>query len=349
MNGPGSHLPAGTTLGAGRYVIDGVLGQGGFGITYRATDVQLDRPVAIKEFFLAGSMRMDGRVMPPAGMGDDFAARRQRVVDEARALARFRHPGIVTVHEYVEENETVYVVMELLAGRTLKSVLAGAAGPLPEEQAVRYATAVAAALDAVHAEQLLHRDIKPDNVMVLPDDQVVLVDFGTAREFALGRSSAMSQTLTPGYAPVEQYTAHGRFGPPTDVYALGATTYHMLTGQPPVPSLDRFRGTPMPAPREVNPAVSAAASDAVAWAMAVEAEHRPQTAGEFGAALQGGAVPTGGTTRIVTPGGGLHRTVTGAAGGSRRAASERAAPPTGSGPAEPGGRCGAERAGWAGW
>ncbi len=306
MNG-GHRLRDGDSLGAGRYVIEAVLGQGGFGVTYRATDTQLHRPVAIKEFFLAGSSRIDGVVQPPPGLEEEFESRKDRIRDEARALARFRHPGIVTVHEYLEEHGTIYVVMELLAGRTLRQVLAAAGGPLPEHQAVRYTAEVAAALDAVHAQNLLHRDIKPDNLMVLDDGQVVLVDFGTAREFAEGRSSLMSQTLTPGYAPVEQYTAHGRFGPPTDVYALGATAYHMLTGVAPMPSLDRYTGgADLVPPRALNPSVSQAASDAVVWAMALAGNDRPQTAGEFATALQGGASPPppdrGGTTRIVTPG-----------------------------------------------
>ncbi len=304
----GHRLAEGATLGGGRYVIDGVLGQGGFGVTYRATDTQLHRPVAIKEFFLAGSSRAGGRVQPPPGLEGEFTARLDRIREEARALARFRHPSIVTVHEYLEDNGTIYVVMELLRGRSLKQVMAG--GPLPEDQAVRYTTEIAAALDAVHAEGLLHRDIKPDNVIVMEDGHVALVDFGTAREFSEGRSSLMSQTLTPGYAPVEQYTAHGRFGPATDVYALGATTYHMLTGIPPVPSLDRYTGAvELPAPSAVNPAVSQAASDAVVWAMALASTDRPQTAGRFAAALRGltaaGTTPGpeggGHTTRLVDP------------------------------------------------
>ncbi len=303
----GHRLAEGSTLGGGRYVIDAVLGQGGFGVTYRATDTQLHRPVAIKEFFLAGSTRVAGQVQPPPGLEGEFADRLERIRDEARALARFRHPSIVTVHEFLEDNGTIYVVMELLRGRSLKQVMAG--GALPEDQAIRYAAEIAGALDAIHAENLLHRDVKPDNIMVMEDGHVALVDFGTAREFSAGQSSLMSQTLTPGYAPVEQYTAHGRFGPATDVYALGATTYHMLTGVPPVPSLDRYTASVgLTAPRTVNPAVSQAASDAVVWAMALASSDRPQSAGQFAAALRGIAAagtatraPTGGTTRIVDP------------------------------------------------
>ncbi len=304
----GHRLAEGTTLGGGRYVIDAVLGQGGFGVTYRATDTQLHRPVAIKEFFLAGSTRVAGLVQPPPGLEGEFTDRLERIRDEARALARFRHPSIVTVHEFLEDNGTIYVVMELLRGRSLKQVMGG--GALPEDQAIRYASEIAGALDAIHAEQLLHRDVKPDNIMVMEDGHVALVDFGTAREFSAGQSSLMSQTLTPGYAPVEQYTAHGRFGPATDVYALGATTYHMLAGVPPVPSLDRYTGSvELTAPRDVNPAVSQAASDAVVWALALAPNDRPQSAGQFAAALRGimaagtgTRAPAGGTTRIVDPG-----------------------------------------------
>ncbi len=115
----GHRLAEGATLGGGRYVIDGVLGQGGFGVTYRATDTQLHRPVAVKEYFLAGSSRVDGRVQPPPGLEAEFTSRLDRIREEARALARFRHPSIVTVHEYLEENGTIYVVMELLRDRSL--------------------------------------------------------------------------------------------------------------------------------------------------------------------------------------------------------------------------------------
>lgn len=297
----GQALQQGTGLGDGRYVIEQVVGAGGFGITYRARDVSLQRDVAIKEFFLAGSSRTPDGVEPPPHLADEFEGRKERILDEARALARFRHPGIVTVHEFFVENGTVYVVMEYLEGHALSDELAQHANGLPPDRVLTVATEVGAALDAVHAENLLHRDIKPSNIMVIGGGHAVLVDFGTAREFAEGQSSLMSQTLTPGYAPVEQYTAHGRFGPPTDVYAFGATVYHLLTGVMPTASLDRMTGQELAPPANVNPAIPQRLSDAVMWAMALEVEDRPQQAGRFVQALHGEAPPEGAgdATRVV--------------------------------------------------
>ncbi len=296
-------LRTGTELGDGRYEVAHVLGQGGFGITYQASDRRLERKVAIKEFFMAGSSREGTTVRVPETMKPQVEERMDRIRDEARILGRFRHPSIVAVHEYFEENDSIYVVMELLEGTSLRQVIDRAGGPLPEHDVVRYGRDIATALAAVHDQNLLHRDIKPDNVMVMADGDVVLVDFGTAREFSQEHSSIMSQTLSPAYAPVEQYSERGRFGPTTDLYALGATMYHMATGVIPTSSLDRFTGHELTPVHEINPAVSLHLSQAIMWAMNVEAEDRPQSAGAFLAALEGGAVPDtdSNRTRTVSP------------------------------------------------
>lgn len=301
MNVHSFELPAGYLLKDGRYSVVESIGRGGFGITYRATDETLGRAVAIKEFFMAGSHRTGATVGPPQGLEQEFTERRNRIRDEARTLAQFKHPAIVTVHDVFEENSTIYVVMELLEGRTLGELITQAGGPLPEEQVVTYVREIGAALDAVHAKTLLHRDIKPDNVIIMSDGHAALVDFGTAREFDLAQSSLMSRVLTPGYAPVEQYTARGRFGPPTDVYALGATMYHAVTGRAPTPSLDRFTGQELTPPHEINDALTRAVSDTIVWAMSLESEDRPQTAGEFVAALSAASptLPDPASTRIV--------------------------------------------------
>ncbi len=296
-------LRTGTELGDGRYEVDHVLGQGGFGITYRARDRRLERQVAIKEFFMAGSSREGTTVRVPETMKPQVEERMDRIRDEARILGRFRHPSIVAVHEFFEENDSIYVVMELLEGTSLRQLIDRAGGPLPEPDVVRYGRDIATALAAVHAQNLLHRDIKPDNVMIMADGDVVLVDFGTAREFSLEQSSIMSQTLSPAYAPVEQYSERGRFGPTTDLYALGATMYHMATGVVPTSSLDRFTGHDLKPVHEVNPAVSLHLSQAIMWAMNVEAADRPQSADAFLAVLEGGAVPDApdNRTRTVSP------------------------------------------------
>ncbi len=254
---------------------------------------------------MAGSSRQGTTVRAPSHLTEQVHERMDRVRDEARALARFRHPSIVTVHEFFEENDSIYVVMELVEGRSLRQIITEAGGPLPEAQVLGYARAIGEALGAVHSQNLLHRDVKPDNVIITGDGDVVLIDFGTAREFSSDQSSQMSQTLSPGYAPVEQYTARGRFGPSTDIYALGATMYHMATGRFPTPSLDRFTGQALPPPHEVNPAISRQLSQAIMWAMNVESADRPQTAKSLLDALGGGAevpqAPDPGATRMVAP------------------------------------------------
>src|SRR5262249_55420317 len=150
-------------------------------------------------------------------------------LDEALILAQFQHPSIVQVYASFEENNTAYMVMEYLKGKTLATLLEGR-GTIPERDAVGYIQQVGEALEVVHRANLLHRDIKPENIIVTDDRRVVLLDFGTAREFAAGRTRQMTAMLTEGYAPLEQYTQNARFGACIDVYALGGTLYHLLTG-----------------------------------------------------------------------------------------------------------------------
>jgi hypothetical protein len=207
-------------------------------------------------------------------------------------LAQFHHKGIVQVHATFEENNTAYMVMEFVKGTTLLN-LVEERGPLPEKEVVNYITQAADALGEVHEAKVLHRDIKPENLMVTPEGRVVLVDFGTAREFASGKTKRMTAMLTPGYAPLEQYGQQARFGIFTDLYALGATSYHLLTGQLPVQATDRAAGVELKSPNRLNPEVSQSASDAVMWAMEVRADRRPRSAREFIKALSGqGNQPT---------------------------------------------------------
>ena len=284
-------LPPATTVDGGRYRIDRVLGQGAFGITYLARDTRLGRPVAIKELFPPGCARVGRRVVPRAVdelAGARFARLRDRFVGEAESLARFSHPGIVRVHELVEEHGTAYVVMEWLPGRTLARLLAQRGGRLPVDEALAIAEQIGAALAAVHRGGVLHRDLKPDNVLVTDDGRIVLVDFGAARQFTPGASSTMTQVVTPGYAPLEQYSTRSSFGPATDVYALAATIYHLLSGRTPPPPADRLSGVEVVPLERLDRRVPAAVSAAVAHGLALEAGDRPQTVAAFLAELRGG-------------------------------------------------------------
>lgn len=274
-------LPPGTKLQGGMYSVGKVLGQGGFGITYLGGDIRGRRPVAIKELFPYGSTRRGANVHPFGGLpASEYASTRERFLDEARILARFDHPAIVDVYGTFEENNTAYMVMELLRGKTLGQ-LVEERGPLPEHEAIGYVRRVGEALIVVHEAGLLHRDLKPDNLMLTGDGEVVLIDFGTARAFAAGKTGRMTTMLSPGYAPLEQYGQSARFGPFTDVYALAATMYHVLTGQMPAPATDRASGVDLVPPRTLNPAVGVITSDAILWAMSMRVDQRPQTVREF--------------------------------------------------------------------
>jgi serine/threonine protein kinase len=284
-------LPPGTKLHGGVYSVGRVLGQGGFGITYLGGDIRARRPVAIKEFFPYGSTRRGAEVHPFGGLATaDYASSRAKFLDEARILARFDHAGIVDVYGTFEENNTAYMVMELLRGKSLMQ-LVEERGPLPEREAVDYITRAGEALEVVHAASLLHRDLKPDNIMLTLEGDVVLIDFGTARTFAAGKTGRMTTMVTPGYAPLEQYGESVRFGPFTDVYGLGATLYHVLTGQMPAPATDRAGGVDLVPPRRLNPAISAAVEEAILWALQMRVDQRPQTVQAFVDALKS-AKPT---------------------------------------------------------
>ncbi|HEY7295711.1 MAG TPA: serine/threonine-protein kinase, partial [Dehalococcoidia bacterium] len=234
-------LPEGMTLCNGRYYLGPVLGRGSFGTTYRAVDQRLGRIVAIKEFFPEGSVRQGQAILPPPSLGrDGFEQERGNFIREAQILTKCQRPGIVTVYDIFEEHDSAYMVMEYVAGHTLVEVLRGRGGPLPPDQALRYMLACADALAAVHEQHLLHRDVKPGNIMITAKDEAVLIDFGAARRFdRYQRTSVMTAIGTPGYAPLEQWGSSGRFGPSSDVYALAATFYHLLTGCMPLSAADR--------------------------------------------------------------------------------------------------------------
>ncbi len=280
-------LSPGVTLQSGSYTVGKVLGQGGFGITYLGSDSRLRRPTAIKEFFPQGSVRHSNTVQPSGAMTvTDFGIAKTRFLDEARVLALFQHPSIVKVYASFEENNTAYMVMEYLSGRTLLGIVEKR-GRLTESEAVAYIGLVAGALSTVHQRGRLHRDIKPENIILTDDKRVVLIDFGSAREFAAGRTKRMTAMLTPGYAPLEQYGQQARFGVFTDVYALGATLYHLLTGQVPVQATDRATGVRLGAPNALERSISQVVSDAVMWAMEMKVDKRPQSVQQFVQALSG--------------------------------------------------------------
>jgi WD40 repeat protein len=274
-------LPPGTRLQGGRFTIGRVLGEGGFGITYMGGDPRRACAVAIKEFFPEQCRREGARVVP-AGNWTPTAYREAKAqfLHGGRTLAFLNDPSLASVVRLLEENHTAYQVMEFLRGRTLLDLLEEAGGALPEPEALDAAGKVGEALATLHQVGLLHLDVKPENVMATRDGRVVLIDFDGAREFAAGPAVAGPRMVTPGYAPPEQYDRRARVGPYSDVYALAATLYHLLTGRVPISAADR-RWVALSPVRQLNPDVSEETSQAVMQGLELATRARPQSARAF--------------------------------------------------------------------
>jgi len=283
----------GKTLQGGKYTLEQELGRGGFGITFRANHRYLGQPVVIKT--LNESLRQQ----------PNFAEFDRKFQDEARRLASCVHPNIVRVSDFFVEDGQPYMVMDYIAGQNLGDVV-GSNNPLPENLAILYITQIGAALKVVHQKGLLHRDVKPQNIILRQGTQeVVLIDFGIAREFTPGATQSHTNMVSDGYAPPEQYFAQGKYTPATDVYGLAATLYTLLTAQVPVAAILRT-SQPMPSPRDLQPQLSAAVSSAVMRGMTVEAQNRPASVDEWLSLLHGqphgAASPSTGPTVAVIPG-----------------------------------------------
>jgi len=265
------HLRQGSLLG--RYELGKVLGQGGFGVTYAGRDTLLGRGVAVKELFPEGSSRRGSLVLPPRS--SNFPLEREKFLEEARTLAQFDHPSIVRVWDAFELNDTAYLVMEFLRGETLGKRMER---PISSDEIEDIARKLLGGLEQVHSSGMLHRDIKPDNIYLTQDARAVLIDFGSARAYAEGgAASTHTRLVTPGYAPPEQYASSAKFGPYTDLYALGATLYHALSGKMPPPATDRMLGTALePLPGSVPSGLR----QLIERCMALEVLKRPQSVRE---------------------------------------------------------------------
>jgi len=226
------------------YVLERVLGQGGFGITYLARDTNLDQPVAIKEFLPVevATRRSDATVRPRSDeQAERYRGGLERFIREARILARFDHPNIVRVHSVFEQNGTAYMVMRFEEGENFAAMLERKR-TLAEAELMRVLLPVLDGLELVHNAGFIHRDIKPDNIHIRADGSPVLLDFGSARH-ALGQARTVTILVAPGYAPFEQYYSSGEDqGPWTDIYGLGATCYRAIAGVPPMDAIARSKG-----------------------------------------------------------------------------------------------------------
>ncbi len=285
------NLPNGTLLQGGKYRIERVLGQGGFGITYLATQVMLDRQVAVKEFFFRDFNLRDGdtkTVTIATEASRELVERyRKKFVKEAQTISRLDHAGIVRIHDIFEENATAYYVMEYLEGESL-SQLVERRGAIPEDEAVGYISAVGDALQYIHAMHINHLDIKPGNIIRRRDGRVVLIDFGVSKQYDAATDQGTTTTpvgISHGYSPAEQYRQGGvqQFSPQSDVYALAATLFKLLTGVTP-PDAMTVIDEGMPLAELQSRHVAQPVIDAIAAAM-LSRSHRTPSVAQFIAQL----------------------------------------------------------------
>ena len=285
---PPHQLRPGTLL-RGRYLIGRALGQGGFGITYIGRDTTLDVRVAIKEYYPNGYSNRNHEVTDTVSITASdtgfYEKGKAQFLREAKTLARFyEEPGIVSVHDFFEENNTAYIVMEYLDGITLKK-LVESGKHFSCDELFTVMKPLITALNKVHAQGIIHRDISPDNIILLADKKIKLLDFGAARE--VGGDKSLSVMLKPGYAPEEQYRSKGKQGPWTDVYALCATMYFCLTGVKPDESVERAMNpdSKLKRPSELGAVITAAQESVILHGMNVHAAGRYQSMKELHDAL----------------------------------------------------------------
>ncbi len=298
-------LPPGTRFG--EFEILRVLGVGGFGIVYLTQDHSLERQVALKEYMPAAlASRGVGPVITvrSASFAETYAIGLRSFVNEARLLARFDHPSLVKVYRFWEDNATAYMVMPYLQGITLRDARKAMAHAPDEAWIMGVIHPMLDALELLHREGVFHRDIAPDNILLPPVGQPILLDFGAARHVISDRTQSLTAILKPSYAPIEQYAemTQMRQGPWTDLYALGAVMHFLLFGVPPAPATARaMQDDPEPIEQRVVPGVSQRLLEAVGWALRVRPLERPQSVAELRAALKGLApVPA----RVPAPGAG---------------------------------------------
>lgn len=277
-------LPIGTRIGS--YEIQNVLGEGGFGITYGAYDHVLNQTVAIKEYLPRdiACRQADGLTVAArsADMQASYAYGLERFLEEARTLAKFRDASIVRVLSYVQAHGAAYLVMDFEQGESLAQRLKRV-GRLDETAIRALLEPLLRGLRCIHAQHFLHRDIKPANILLRRDGAPVLLDFGAARQSLSQQTLLLTAMVTPGYAPFEQYFNDDQQGPWTDLYGLGATLFHCMTGNPPIAATKRAAALFEKRPDPLTPGLeslhkdySAGLSELVGWLLQPDAKARPQ-------------------------------------------------------------------------
>lgn len=274
-------LQSQTFLQGEKYKIEKVLGQGGFGITYLCTHVYLDKKIAIKEFYpkdIFGRENNSKNVTCTNGiLAERFL---NKFIKEAQIIAQLNHPNIINVTDVFQENGTAYYVMDFIEGKSLSEELKLRNSGYPLAEALSYIKQVVSALDYIHSKNLLHLDIKPANLLKQADGRITLIDFGISKRYddELNETSTTQSAISSGYSPIEQYKKGGlnNFSPATDIYALGATLYHLLSGIRPPEAIDRLAGE-----LSVIPNVNASVNNAIKRAMEPQKVKRLQSASQF--------------------------------------------------------------------
>ena len=270
----------GTTIQNGKYVIETTLGGGGFGITYRAREESSGKPIAIKTLNVLIQSR------------SDFAKHQERFVQEAFYLAKCNHPHIIKVKDVCKEGELWCMVMKFIVGKNLQEYVEEK-GILAATEAVKYIEQIGDALTYIHQQGFLHRDVKPANIMIRQDiSKAVLIDFGLARSFVEGQTQTHTSSVTPSFAPIEQYQTRAKRGAYTDVYSLAATLYYLLTKELPLAAAYRGIGEKLIPPQQHNPQISDRVNTIILKGMALQPHQRPQSVGEWLQALKSIPVTT---------------------------------------------------------
>jgi serine/threonine-protein kinase len=271
-----------TTLQNDTYIIEYTIGAGGVGITYYVQHTRLNTAFAIKEFFINSLCVRNtyNRTVQTQGPSEEvYEKYRKKFEEEAQTLVQLDHPNVVKVIDVFSENNTSYMVMSFIEGKTLQQTIEQC-GKLNYETVVNYIAQLSEAVDYIHRKGILHRDIKPDNIIITPDNKAILIDFGSAREFIHDKTQYHTSILTQGYAPLEQYATNSRKGTYSDIYSLGAVFYFALTGQKPMDAATRTMNI-MPEPQTLVPDIPIAANYAILKAMQLSPEGRHQTITEF--------------------------------------------------------------------
>lgn len=271
----------------GKYLVGKVIGEGGFGITYIGFNMETDLPVAIKEYFpseLATRDTTQGNVITVfSGEARDlYREGLEKYLREARNLSMFSDlPGIVTVKDFFYENETAYIIMEYINGITLKDHLTKVGGRMKQNEVIKMMKPVLESMNKIHEVGIIHRDISPDNIMITRNKQIKLTDFGAARVFDTEDNKSITVVLKRGYAPEEQYRAKGNQGPWTDVYALCATMYRMITGVTPQEALERIIEDNVEPLSKYDPSIWPETEFAIMKGLSLRAPDRYQTVNDL--------------------------------------------------------------------